>query len=140
MQIKIKKLNPQAVLPDYSHPGDAGLNLYSLEDYQLQPGERKIFTTGIAAELSQGYVGLIKDRSSLAAQHGIHTLAGVIDANYRGEYKIVLINLGQGPHQINRGDKIAQLLIIPVAQAKIIETDQLSDTSRGGGGFGSTGK
>ncbi len=140
MRIKVKKLNPQAVFPDYSHPGDAGLNLYSLEDYLLQPRERHAFATGLAIEFEPGYVGLIKDRSGLAFKHGLHALAGVIDAGYRGEYKIVLINLGSQVYHIKRGDKIAQLLIMPVIQAEIIEADQLSGSSRGSGGFGSTGK
>lgn len=140
MRIKVKRLSPQAILPDYSHPGDAGLNLYSLEDYTLQPNERRALATGLAIEFEPGYVGLIKDRSGLAAKHGLHTLAGVIDAGYRGEYKIVLINLGSQAYQIKRGDKIAQLLIVPVAQVEVLEAEQLSDSSRSSGGFGSTGK
>ncbi len=140
MRIKVKRLSPQAILPDYSHPGDAGLNLYSLEDYTLQPNERRALATGLAIEFEPGYVGLIKDRSGLATKHGLHTLAGVIDAGYRGEYKIVLINLGSQAYQIKRGDKIAQLLIVPVAQVEVLEAEHLSDSSRGSGGFGSTGK
>jgi len=140
MQIKIKKLKKEAIIPNYAHPGDAGLDLYSLEDYELQPGERKGFPTGLAIELELGYVSLIKDRSGLAVNHGIHTLAGVIDAGYRGEYNVVLINLGNKDYTIKKGDKIAQLLIMPVAQAEIIEDNNLSDSSRGVGRFGSTGK
>lgn len=140
MQIKIKKLNPKAILPDYSHPGDAGLNLYSLEDYELKPAERKDFSTGISIEIEPGYVALVKDRSGLAVKSGIHTMAGVIDAGYRGEYKVVLINHGQQPYQVNQGDKIAQLLIMPVEQVKIQQVDELSDSYRSNGGFGSTGK
>lgn len=140
MQVKIKKLNPQAIIPNYAHPGDAGLDLYSLEDYELQPGERRGFPTGIAIELATGYVSLIKDKSGLAVKHGIHTIAGVIDAGYRGEYNIILINHGTEPYLIKKGDKIAQLLIMPVAQAEIIEDNNLSNTSRGAGGFGSSGK
>ncbi len=140
MQIKIKKLNPQAIIPHYAHPGDAGLDLFSLETYELQPQERKAFATGIAIELEPGYVSLIKDKSGLAAKYGIHTLAGVIDAGYRGEYKIVLINHGNKSYTINKGDKIAQLLIMPVIQVEVNEVDELTDSSRGVGGFGSTGK
>jgi len=140
MQIKIKKLNPDAILPTYAHPGDAGLDLCSLEECTLQPNERKALHTGIAIELEPGYVSLVKDRSGLAVKHGMHTLAGVIDAGYRGEYKIVLINHGRQAYTIKKGDKIAQLLIMPVAQAEVKEVPELSDSSRGTGGFGSTDK
>jgi len=140
MQIKVKKLNPDAILPNYAHPGDAGLDLFSLETYKLKPQERKAFATGITIELESGYVSLVKDKSGLAAKYGLHTLAGVIDAGYRGEYKIILINHGNQTYTINQGDKIAQLLIMPVVQVEIKETDELSDTSRNTGGFGSTGK
>jgi dUTP pyrophosphatase len=140
MQIKIKKLNPDAILPAYAHPGDAGLDLYSLEEYTLQPDERKALSTGIAIELEPDYVALVKDRSGLALKHGVHTLAGVIDAGYRGECKIVLINHGAQAYTVKKGDKIAQLLIMPVAQVKVKEVVELSDSSRGSAGFGSTGK
>ncbi len=140
MQIKIKKLNPDAIIPNYAHLGDAGLDLFSLETYKLQPQERRAFAIGISIELEPGYVSLIKDKSGLAINHGVHTLAGVIDSGYRGEYKIILINHGVEPYIIKKGDKIAQLLIVPVIQAEINVVDNLSTTSRGNGGFGSTGR
>jgi len=138
--VKIKKLNHKAKILSYAYPGDAGLDLYSCEDYLLQPGERHTFGLGIALEIPFGYAGLIWDKSGLAAKHGLTTLAGVIDANYRGECKVVLINTSQEPYQIKEGDKIAQLLIQKVEEVKIKEVKKLSETSRKDGGFGSSGR
>ncbi|HLD31487.1 MAG TPA: dUTP diphosphatase [Patescibacteria group bacterium] len=140
MEIKIKKLKPETRLPSYAHPGDVGLDLYSLEDYTLQPGERKIFDLGFALEFPSGYAAIIKDKSSLPKKAGLHTLGGVFDAGYRGEYNVQLINLGQESYQIKTGDKLAQLVIIPVVIASLTETDTLADSSRGSGNFGSTGR
>lgn len=140
MQIKIKRLKPDAKLPTYAHPGDVGMDLYSLEDYDLQPGERKIFPVGFALEFETGYAAIVKDKSSLPKNGGIHTMGGVFDAGYRGEYNVQLINLGQEPYQIEAGHKIAQLIIYPVAIADLVETATLSDSERGLGEFGSTGK
>ena len=140
MKIKVKKLNPDAKLPRYSHKGDAGADLYSIEDKILRPMERYGFHTGISMEIPEAYVGLIKDRSGLAVKNGLHTLAGVIDSEYRGEIGVVLINLGQEDFEIKGGDRIAQLLIQKVENAEFTEADELSDTARKQGGFGSTGK
>ncbi|MAF13375.1 MAG: dUTP diphosphatase [Parcubacteria group bacterium] len=140
MKVKIKKLNTEAVIPSYAHPGDVGLDLYALDDYSLQPGERKIFDLGFALEFETGYVAFVKDKSSLPKNGGVHTMAGVYDAGYRGEYNVNLINLGNEIYQINKGDKIAQLVIMPVIKADLEETENLSNTSRGEGRFGSTGK
>ena len=140
MRIKIKKLRPDAILPTYAHPGDVGLDLYSLEDYELRPGERKIFDLGFALELADGYAAIVKDKSSLPRNGGVHTMGGVFDAGYRGEYNVNLVNLGSEPYGIERGHKIAQLLIVPIVRAELEETDQLSETARGTGSFGSTGK
>ncbi len=140
MKIKIKKLDPEAKLPSYAHPGDAGLDLFSLEDYELKPGERRIFPVGFALEFPTGYVAMVKDKSSLPKNGGLHTMGGVFDAGYRAEYNVNLINLGQEPYQIKRGDKIAQLVIFPVAIAELQEVETLSDSSRGAGNFGSTGR
>lgn len=140
MKIKIKKLNPDITLPSYAHPGDAGLDLYSLEDYELQPGERKIFNLGFALELEEGYVACVKDRGSLPKNGGVHTMGGVFDAGYRGEYNVNLINLSDQVYKIKKDDKIAQLIITPVIQAKLEEADNLSKTTRNEGRFGSTGK
>ncbi|MFA6254459.1 MAG: dUTP diphosphatase [Patescibacteria group bacterium] len=139
MRVKIKKLKSEAVIPTYSHPGDAGLDLYSLEDYELKPGERKKFELGFALEFEEGYVALTRDRSSLSVK-SIHNLGGVFDCGFRGEYNCGLINLSDEPYQIKKGDRIAQLVIFPIAYAELEESDRLADSSRNDGRFGSTGK
>lgn len=140
MHVTCKKLHPSAKIPHYAHPGDVGLDLFSLETYILEVGERRIFNLGFALEFPAGYAAIVKDKSSLPKNAGIHTMGGVFDAGYRGEYNVQLINLGQTAYTIEVGQKIAQLLIIPVVIAEITETDTLSETSRGTGSFGSTGK
>jgi len=140
MKIKIKKLNEDAILPKYAHPGDVGLDLYSMEDYELQPMERKIFDVGFALEFSDGFAAIVKDKGSLPKNHGLHTMGGVFDAGYRGEYNVNLINLGGEPYKVSKGDKIAQLVIYPVEIATLEEVEELSESSRGAGRFGSTGK
>src|SRR3989338_4815711 len=140
MKIKIKRLKPNATLPTYAHPGDVGLDLYSLEDYELRPGERKIFDLGFALELPDGYAAIVKDKSSLPRNGGVHTLGGVFDAGYRGEDNVNLVNLGSEPYRVEPGHKIAQLLIVPIVRAELEPDDDLSETARGTGGFGSTGK
>jgi len=140
MQIKIKRLKPEAKLPTYAHPGDVGMDLYSLEDHILVPGERKIFFVGFALEFETGYAAIVKDKSSLPKNGGIHTMGGVFDAGYRGEYNVQLINLGQEPYKIETGNKIAQLIIYPVAIAELQEVNELTEAQRGLGSFGSTGK
>ena len=139
MKIKIKKLNSNVILPTYAHEGDAGMDLYSLEDYTLKPGERKIFYLGFALEFPKDYVALVKDKSSLSL-HGVHTMGGVFDASYRGEYNVLLINYDQMPYEIKKGHKIAQLVILPIGIAELEEVDTLTSTPRGDGNFGSTGK
>jgi dUTP pyrophosphatase len=140
MKIKIKKMRPDAKLPSYAHPGDAGMDLYSAETATIKPGERRKIPTGISVELPHGYVGLVWDKSGLAANHGVTNLAGVMDAGYRGEYIVTLINVGQEPYTIETGHKIAQLLIQRIEHPDIEEVSELSESSRGEGGFGSTGK
>lgn len=140
MKIKLQKLNPDVKILSYAHPGDAGLDLYSQEDCTLQPGERHEFSLGFALEIPDGFVALVWDKSGLAFKHGIHSLGGVIDAGYRGEYKVTLINLGHEPYLFEKGDKLAQLLIQPKISAQIEVADKLTDSSRGVGAFGSTGK
>lgn len=140
MRVKIQKLRKDVKLPSYAHPGDAGMDLFSLEDYTLQPGERHQFDLGFALEIPNGFVGLIWDKGSMANLFGIHTIAGVMDSGYRGEYMAILINLSDKTHEIKKGDKIVQLLIQPVERAEITEANELSDTSRGNGCLGSTGK
>jgi len=140
MEIKVKRLKAGAKLPTYAHQGDVGMDIYSLESYDLAPGERKIFWVGFALELADGHAAIIKDKSSLPLNGGIHTMGGVFDAGYRGEYNVNLINLGKDTYHIEVGDKIAQLVIIPVVRATLVEASELSDSARGAGGFGSTGK
>ncbi len=140
MKVKIKKLDAEVKLPSYAHSGDAGLDLYSLEDYTLKRGERHIFFSGFALEFPDGYVAIVKDKSGLPKNYGLHTLGGVFDSGYRGEYNVNLINLGQEPYQIKKGDKIAQLLILPCERAEFEETEELGESQRGEGRFGSTGR
>jgi dUTP pyrophosphatase len=138
---KVKRLHEDATIPSYANPTDAAVDLHSIEDYTLKKGERKTFPLGFQAEFSPGHVAHVWDKSGLAAKHGIKTMAGVIDAGYRGEYKVVLLNTSDNDYEIKKGDKIAQLLIIPIPITNIIETiEDLDDSARGEGGFGSTGK
>lgn len=138
IKIKIKKLQEEAIIPSYAHEGDAGLDLCSCEEYVLKSGERKLFPTGLSIELPEDYVSLIWDKSGIANK-GVKTMGGVIEFTYRGEYKIILLNTSEEDYVINKGDKIAQLLIQPIMTADIEEVEGLSETSRGDGAFGSTG-
>ena len=139
MTVKIKKLFPDAKLPSYAHPRDAGMDLFSNENTIISPQERKIISTGIAMAIPSGYAGLIWDKSGIAHNHGLKTMGGVIDSNYRGEIKVVIHNLSNIPFVIEKGTKIAQMLIQPVEQKEIFEVEDLDDTSRGEKGFGSSG-
>ncbi|MCX6765549.1 MAG: dUTP diphosphatase [Candidatus Moranbacteria bacterium] len=139
MKIFVKKLEPEAKIPSYAHPGDAGMDLYSLENVNIKPGERVSCRTGIAIQIPGGYAGLIWDKSGIAWNGGIKTVAGVIDSGYRGEVGIVLVNLGHKDYKINKGDKIAQMLIQKVEDPEIIEAENLEESARGNGRFGSTG-
>lgn len=140
MNIQVKKLHPDATLPNIAHPGDAGCDLYAVEEVVLNPGERGQVPTGLALELPQGYVALIWDKSGVSHKGGIKTLGGVIDSGYRGEYKIGVINLSDQVYVFEKGHKVAQMLIQKVETPTFEEVTELSDTSRGEGGFGSTGK
>jgi len=138
MEIKVKRIHPEAKLPVYGHPGDAGLDLFSVIDRDLRPGEVFAVPTGIQVSVPAGHVGLVWDKSGISLM-GVHRLAGVIDAGYRGEVRVVLANLGDGPFAVKKGQKIAQMLVQSVAAVTVVEADSLDDTSRGEGGFGSTG-
>lgn len=140
MEIKIKKLHPEAKLPTYAHNGDAGMDLFAINDVVTKAGERVLIGTGIAMEIPIGYVGLIWDKSGLSTTHGLKTLGGVVDTGYRGEIKIGIINLSEEDYKISVGHKIAQMLIQKVEQPHIIESNELSCTLRGEEGFGSTGR
>jgi dUTP pyrophosphatase len=138
MQIKVKRMTPEAKLPAFAHPGDAGLDLFSCVDMSLEPGETKPVPTGIQMAIPAGHVGLVWDKSGISLK-GVHRLAGVVDAGYRGEVRVVMVNLGKEPFAVKAGMKIAQMLIQPVEAPSIVESETLDDTSRGEGGFGSTG-
>jgi dUTP pyrophosphatase len=138
MELKVKRIHPEAKLPAYAHPGDAGLDLYAVVDRDLAPGEVYAVPTGIQIAVAAGHVALVWDKSGISLK-GVHRLAGVIDSGYRGEVQVVLINLGPAPYAVRKGAKIAQLLVQPVSSVLVVEADSLDDTSRGRGGFGSTG-
>ncbi len=142
MKLKIKKLTQEAVIPAYQTELAAGFDLHSIEDYMLKRGERKLIKTGLAFEIEPGYEVQIRPRSGLAFKHGITVLntPGTIDADYRGEIMVLLINLGEEDFEIKKGERIAQAVIAPVIQAEFVEVNELSETKRGKGGFGSTGK
>ena len=139
MNIYVKKLHIDAKLPNFAHPGDAGMDLYSVAEISLKPGERASVPTGIAMALPDGHVALVWDKSGVSHKFGVKVLGGVIDAGYRGEYLIGLVNLGQENFEIKVGQKIAQLLIQKVEHPTVEEVVELDDTSRGDGRFGSTG-
>lgn len=141
VDVHIKRLDPGLPLPSYAHPGDAGLDLYAAEDRTLGPHERALIGTGIAVAIPDGYAGFVQPRSGLALKRGLSLVntPGLIDAHYRGEIKLIAINLDPAvPITIARGEKVAQLVIQAVEQAALVEVDDLDVTQRGTGGFGST--
>ncbi len=143
MKIKLKKLDKTLNIPKQAHDGDAGYDLISAIDTTILPGERKLIPTGIALQIPDGYGGFVQPRSGLAIKHGISLVntPGLIDSSYRGEIKVIMINLDKSESfSINRGDKIAQLVIQKVADCQFEEVDELSVTERGSSGFGSTGR
>jgi dUTP pyrophosphatase len=140
MKIKIKKIHPDAQIPKYAHPGDAGMDLYINEPVELEPGERKSIPLGISIEIPEGYVGLMWNKSGLSHKYGIKNFGGVIDSGYRGELHAGVMNLSDKYFKFEKGHKIAQLLIQKVEQVDFEEVKELSNTSRGEGGLGSTGK
>lgn len=137
--LKVRRVDEKAVLPTRAHPDDAGLDLYASQDGYIDGQDRASVLTGIAIEIPPGHFGMVADRSSMGGR-GLKTSGGIIDSNYRGEIKVILNNLSKYPILIRAGDKIAQLLIIPVSLPKVVEVDSLSDSDRGTNGFGSTGK
>ncbi len=139
MQLRIKKLHPDATLPTFAHVTDAGMDLCTTEPVTIMPGESAAVPTGIAMAIPEGYVGLIWDKSGVAIKRHIKTKAGVIDAGYRGEIFIGVFNIGAEPQVFNVGDKVAQILIQKIEQPTLVEVDELDDTPRGTGAFGSTG-
>lgn len=139
MKIKIKKLKENAKLPTYAHPGDVGMDMYAMETVTIKSGEHYRFFHGFALEFPVGYAGIVMDKSSIS-KAGLSHMGGVFDAGYRGEYNTHLVNLGGEPYTVEMGDKVSQLVIVPVAIPELEEVDELSDSSRGLGAFGSTGR
>ena len=143
MNLRMARLDARARLPSRAHDGDAGLDLYALDGAVLAPGERAAVGTGIAVEIPPGQAGLVLPRSGLAARHGISVVnaPGLIDSGYRGELRVLLLNNdSSASFDVEAGDRIAQLVLIAVAIADPVEVTQLSETPRGSGGFGSSGR
>src|SRR3989338_2729861 len=139
MKIKIKKLKDGAKLPKYHHPGDIGMDVYSMETVTVKPGEHYRFWHGFAMEFPEGYGAIVMDKGSIS-KAGLAHMGGVFDAGYRGEYNTLLVNLSDKSYTFEEGDKVAPLVIIPVVIAKLKEVQKLSDSARGEGKFGSTGR
>ena len=139
--VKVKRLVPAAKLPKYEHPGDSGADLVAVAEHTLQPMQWFAIPTGISAEVPMGFELQVRPRSGLALKHGVTVLntPGTVDAGYRGEIKVILLNLGAEPFQVTPGMKIAQLVVVPVLRGVFQEVDELSLSQRGSGGFGSTG-
>lgn len=140
MNLKIKKLHKEAKIPQYAYAHDAAFDLISVEDVKIAPNQRVQVSIGIAIQIPEGHVGLIWDKSGLSHKHGLKTLGGVIDAGYRGEIKVSLINLGQDSYQVEKGHKVAQMIIQKKETYDIIEVEELEESDRGEAGFGSSGK
>jgi dUTP pyrophosphatase len=143
VKLRIRRLDPSLPLPAYAQPGDAGLDLFSAEAVTLQPGQRAAVATGLAVEIPPGYAGFVHARSGRALREGLALVnaPGLIDSGYRGEIKVIVVNLDayEAVH-VERGDKIAQLVIQPIASAELVEAEDLRSSERGAGGFGSTGR
>jgi dUTP pyrophosphatase len=143
VELRVKRIDPEARLPERAHDGDAGLDLCACEAAHLGPGERWSVGTGIAIEVPEGHAGLVLPRSGLAREHGIALVnsPGLIDAGYRGEVRVLLLNTDPAEtFRIGVGDRIAQLVIAPIAAIDAVEVDELTETARGDGGFGSSGR
>lgn len=141
MKIKVKKVNKDAKIPEYSRVGDAGMDIFSCEDYELTPGEKHIFGSGISVEYSEDYVALIYNKSGLSCKHELITLGGVMDPNYRGEWQITMKNLSNKSYKIEKGEKIAQVIFHTRPHVEVEEVDDLSnDSARGDNWAGSSGR
>lgn len=143
MELRFARLTENATLPTRAHEGDAGLDLYAAEPAHLGPGERWSVPTGIAVEVPAGHAGLVLPRSGLAREHGIALVnsPGLIDAGYRGEIRVLLLNTDPAEvYRVQPGDRIAQLVVVPVVAAEPVEAEALAESGRGSGGFGSSGR
>ena len=141
LQAKFKRLDPQVKIPAPAHSGDAAVDLQTRVDFTLKPGERAAVPTGLAVAVPHGYAGLVIPRSGHALRSGLSVVngPGLIDSGYRGEIQVILVNLGSEPISFRTGDRIAQLAIVAVPEVVWEEAEELDDTDRGEGGFGSTG-
>ncbi|MBQ9740579.1 MAG: dUTP diphosphatase [Kiritimatiellae bacterium] len=141
MTVKFRRIDPSAELPTYAHPGDAGMDIRSIEELTIAPGARALVHTGLVMMLPPGYEAQVRPRSGLALKNGVTVLntPGTIDEGYRGEVGVILANFGSEPFKVEKGAKIAQMVIAPCTRAEIVETDEVDDTVRGTGGFGSSG-
>jgi len=139
---RVGQRGPPLELPRYQTPGAAGLDLRADEDFALAPGERRLVPTGLSLEIPPGHEGQVRPRSGLASGHGIGLVnaPGTIDSDYRGEVMVILVNHGREPFAARRGDRIAQLVIAPVTQVEVQLAEELAESARGSGGFGSTGQ
>lgn len=140
MEVKVKKLNEEAKIPEYAYEDDAAFDLFAIEGVNIKPGERVQIKTGLAIQIPQGFVSLIWDKSGLSHKAGLKTLGGVIDSGFRGEWMIGLINLSNEDYKIEKGHKVAQAIIQKKETVKFTEVEELSDSERGEGGFGSSGQ
>ncbi|GAA3259581.1 MULTISPECIES: dUTP diphosphatase [Nonomuraea] len=143
VEVLIHRLDAELPMPSYAHPGDAGADLYAAEDVELLPGERAVVGTGVAIALPDGYAAFVHPRSGLAARHGVTLVnaPGTVDAGYRGEIKVTLINTdAKEPFRLQRGDRVAQLVVQRVERAAFYEVERLPGSVRGANGFGSTGR
>lgn len=140
LTIKFKKLKENAVLPKYALPGDAAFDIFSAEDFILESGKYHGFSSGVAMELPLGYFMRISPKSGHAIKNGIDVLGGIVDNGYRGELVVILINHGETTKEFKTGDKLAQGIVHKIEEGEVVEVSELSDTQRGTGGFGSTGK
>ena len=141
MEVKVKKIHKDAKIPAYAHEGDSGMDLYSVEETILQPGETKLVKTGLQIAVPKGFEAQVRPKSGLAAKFGVTILntPGTVDSGYRGEVMIILVNHGKEEYKVEKGKKIAQMVIAKVEEAKIEVVEDLDDTTRKDGGFGSTG-
>ena len=141
MTVKFLRIDPSVTLPSYAHPGDAGMDIRSIEELTIAPGERSLVHTGLVMMLPPGYEAQVRPRSGLALKNGVTVLnaPGTIDEGYRGEIGVILANFGTEPFTVEKGAKIAQIVVAPCTRADIVETTETDTTERGEGGFGSTG-
>jgi len=141
MKLQVKKIHANAKVPAYAHDGDSGMDLFSVEEVELMPGETKVVKTGLQVSMPKGFEAQVRPKSGLAAKFGVTVLntPGTVDSGYRGEIMVILANLGKDAYKVEKGKKIAQMVIARVEEAEVEEVEALDETARNTGGFGSTG-